>query len=136
MSARRTLWHTQIGLRRYEAANTVFVNGDPAPWLAITAENNPVSIFGGFGGLGEAGTAQVYQRYLLASTAFLWSGTTVDFEYLVKDVRGVLAYRSRSSARTSFTRVGAKRNRRSYGSRCSFVSRRAAGRSSIVTRTR
>jgi hypothetical protein len=79
-------------LRRYEAANTAFVNGDPAPWLSITAENNPVSIFGGFGGLGEAGVAQVHQRYLLASTAFLWSGTKVDFEYLVKDVRGALAY--------------------------------------------
>ena len=25
-------------LERYEAANTAFVNGDPAPWLAITAE--------------------------------------------------------------------------------------------------
>ena len=79
-------------LRRYEAANTAFVNGDPAPWLAITAERDPASIFGGFGGLGEAGVATVRQRYLLAAGAFRPSGAVVDFEYLVKDVRGSLAY--------------------------------------------
>ena len=79
-------------LRRYEAANTAFINGDPAPWLSITAERDPVSIFGGFGGLGEAGVGPVHQRYLLAATAFRPSGATVDFDYLVKDVRGRLAY--------------------------------------------
>ena len=79
-------------LRRYEAANTAFVNGDPAPWLAITSERDPASIFGGFGGLGEAGVATVRQRYLLAAGAFRPSGAVVDFQYLVKDVRGSLAY--------------------------------------------
>jgi hypothetical protein len=79
-------------LQRYEAANTAFVNGDPSLWLPITAEKDPVSIFGGFGGLGEAGAAEVHQRYLLAAGAFRPSGARVDFEYLVKDVRGRLAY--------------------------------------------
>ncbi len=79
-------------LQRYEAANTAFVNGDPTLWLSITADKDPESIFGGFGGLGEAGTAAVHQRYLLAATAFRPSGATVDFQYLVKDVRGRLAY--------------------------------------------
>ncbi len=79
-------------LQRYEAANTAFVNGDPSPWLSITAEKDPASIFGGFGGLGEAGVADVNQRYLLAAGAFRPSGADVDFEYLVKDVRGKLAY--------------------------------------------
>lgn len=79
-------------LKRYEAANTAFVNGNPAPWLAITAEKDPASIFGGFGGLGEAGTASVHERYLLAATAFRPSGASVKFDYLVKDVRGKLAY--------------------------------------------
>jgi ketosteroid isomerase-like protein len=79
-------------LKRYEAANTAFVNGDPSLWMPITAEKDPVSIFGGFGGLGEAGVAEVNQRYLLAATAFQSSGAKVDFEYLVKDVRGKLAY--------------------------------------------
>jgi SnoaL-like domain len=79
-------------LHRYEAANSAFVNGDPQPWLSITAEKDPQSIFGGFGGLGEAGSASVRQRYLLAAGAFRPSGAEVDFEYLVKDVRGRLAY--------------------------------------------
>jgi hypothetical protein len=79
-------------LHRYEAANTAFVNGDPQPWLAITAEKDPQSIFGGFGGLGEAGAANVRQRYLLAAGAFRPSGAEVDFEYRVRDVRGRLAY--------------------------------------------
>lgn len=79
-------------LHRYEAANTAFVNGDPSLWLPITAEQDPVSIFGGFGGLGDAGIASVHQRYLLAATAFRPSGAKVDFQYLVKDVQGRLAY--------------------------------------------
>ena len=79
-------------LQRYEAANTAFVNGDPSRWLPITAEQDPVSIFGGFGGLGDAGIGAVHQRYLLAATAFRPSGAIVDFQYLVKDVRGRLAY--------------------------------------------
>ena len=79
-------------LKHYEAANTAFVNGDPSAWLSITAAKDPVSIFGGFGGLGEAGVADVHQRYLRAATAFQPSGAKVDFDYLVKDVRGRLAY--------------------------------------------
>lgn len=79
-------------LQRYEAANSAFVNGNPLPWLSMTAEKDPASIFGGFGGLGEAGVADVQQRYVLAAGAFRPGGTKVDFEYLVKDVRGKIAY--------------------------------------------
>lgn len=79
-------------LQRYEAANSAFVNGDPSPWLSTTTEKDPASIFGGFGGLGEAGVAKVRQRYLLAARAFRPSGAQVHFEYLVKDVRGTLAH--------------------------------------------
>lgn len=79
-------------LARYEAANSAFVNGDPAPWLSIASEQEPASIFGGFGGLGEAGVADVHQRYLLAARVFLPSGAEVEFEYLVKDVQGRIAY--------------------------------------------
>ena len=46
-------------LERYEAANSAFLNGDPAPWLSIVTENDPASIFGGFGGLGNVGVADV-----------------------------------------------------------------------------
>jgi ketosteroid isomerase-like protein len=79
-------------LQRYESANSAFVNGDSSPWLSISAENDPASIFGGFGGLGDAGVAKVRQRYLLAASAFRPSDAHVEFEYLVKDVRGRLAY--------------------------------------------
>ena len=79
-------------LERYEAANTAFVNGDAGPWSTIAAEKDPVSIFGGFGGLGETGVAEVNERYALAARAFQPSGADVEFEYLVKDVRGRLAY--------------------------------------------
>jgi hypothetical protein len=79
-------------LQRYEAANTAFVNGNRSAWLSITADQDPASILGGFGGLSEAGVAEVHKRYLLAASAFRPSGAQVDFEYLVKDVRGRLAY--------------------------------------------
>jgi ketosteroid isomerase-like protein len=85
-------WGFEHFLKRYEAANTAFVNGDPAAWLSMTAEKDPASIFGGFGGLGESGVDEVHERYLLAARAFQPSGAEVDFEYLVKDVRGRLAY--------------------------------------------
>lgn len=79
-------------LATYEAANSAFVSGDPSLWLSITAGADPVSIFGGFGGLGDAGVEAVHQRYLLAAGAFQPGGTPVEFDYLVKDVRGALAY--------------------------------------------
>ncbi len=76
----------------YESANSAFLNGDPGPWLAMATENDPTSIFGGFGGLGEAGVEVVGERYLLAAGAFLPSGAEVDIEYLVKDVRDEIGY--------------------------------------------
>jgi hypothetical protein len=79
-------------LDRYEAANSAFLNGDSGPWLAMVAENEPASIFGGFGGLGEAGVEKVGERYLLAARAFLPSRAEVDIEYLVNDVQGKIAY--------------------------------------------
>ena len=79
-------------LERYEAANTAFLNGDPGPWLEIATADEPASIFGGFGGLGEAGVAEVIERYDLAARAFLPSGADAEFEYLVKAVEGRIAY--------------------------------------------
>ena len=76
-------------------------NGDPSPWLSITAEKDPASIFGGFGGLGEAGDRGGAAARPPRGRAFRPSGAEVDFEYLVEDVRGKLASRSRSSVPTS-----------------------------------
>ena len=79
-------------LERYEAANTAFLNGDPLPWMSMVSQREPVSIFGGFGGLGEAGVAVVNHRYQLAAGAFQPSGAVAEFQYLVKDVQGKIAY--------------------------------------------
>jgi hypothetical protein len=79
-------------LQQFEAANSAFLNGDSRPWLAMVTADEPASIFGGFGGLGEAGVEAVRNRYLLAARAFLPSGAEVDIDYLVKDVQGRLAY--------------------------------------------
>jgi hypothetical protein len=119
-------------LQRYETANTAFVNGDPSRWLRMTAERDPVSIFGGFGGLGEAGTALVHQRYLLAATAFQPSGADVDFQYLVKDVRGRLAY-TVAIERSSVLYAG-QTERRSQILRVTMIFRRDHGDWKIVHR--
>lgn len=79
-------------LERYEGANSAFLNGDPAPWLLIATERDPASVFGGFGGLGDVGVADVRRRYQLAAGVFLPSGAEVDIEYLVEDVQGRIAY--------------------------------------------
>ena len=131
-SSRRDFDHF---LESYEAANSAFVNGDPEPWLAMTAENDPASIFGGFGGLGEAGVAEVHQRYLLAANVFRPSGAEVDFEYLVKDVQGRTRTRSPSSAPTCCTQVTRSCRSRSCESRCCSASSGASGRSSTATPT-
>ena len=47
---------------------------------------------GGFGGLGDAGVAEVLRRYQLAAGAFQPSGAVAEFEYLVKAVEGRVAY--------------------------------------------
>jgi hypothetical protein len=69
-------------LERFEAANEDFINRDPTLWLAMTTQNDPASIFGGFGRLGEAGVADVHHRYQLAAGAFLPSGAELDVQYL------------------------------------------------------
>jgi len=119
-------------LHRYESANTAFVNGDPSPWLSLTAANDPVSIFGGFGGLGEAGASSVYQRYLLAASAFQPSGARVDFEYLVKDVRHGLAY-TVAIERSNVLYTGLT-ERRPQILRVTMIFRRDRGRWRIVHR--
>ena len=119
-------------LQRYEAANTAFQNGDPSAWLSITAEREPASIFGGFGGMGDAGSEAVHQRYLLAATAFRPSGAKVDFDYLVKDVRGKLAY-TVAIERSNVLYAG-QTDRRPQILRVTMIFRREAGDWKIVHR--
>jgi hypothetical protein len=84
--------HFDRFLETYEAANEAFINGDPSLWMAMVSASDPASIFGGFGGPGNVGVADVTERYELAAGAFQASGAELEIEYLVKDVHGRLAY--------------------------------------------
>ncbi|GAA1552295.1 hypothetical protein GCM10009804_06610 [Kribbella hippodromi] len=78
-------------LRRFEEANTAFVNGDPSLWLPLVSHSEQSSIFGGFGGQ-EVGWAQIGPRYEWASQQFRELGAKVEFEYLVQHVGADTAY--------------------------------------------
>ena len=56
-------------LRRFEEANTAFVNGDPSLWMPLVSHSEQSSIFGGFGGH-EVGWSQIGPRYEWASAQF------------------------------------------------------------------
>jgi hypothetical protein len=78
-------------LRRFEEANTAFVNGDASLLLALVSRSEQTSIFGGFGGH-EVGWSQVGPRYEWASSQFHPSGAKVEFEYLDKYAGAAAAY--------------------------------------------
>jgi hypothetical protein len=78
-------------LRRFEEANTAFVNGDPSLWLPLVSHSEQTSIFGGFGGQ-EVGWSQIGSRYEWASEQFRDSAALVEFEYLVQHVGVDTAY--------------------------------------------
>ena len=78
-------------LRRFEEANTAFMNGDPSLWLPLVSRSEQTSIFGGFGGH-EVGWSQIGPRYRWASGQFRPSGAKVEFEYLDKHVGADTAY--------------------------------------------
>ncbi|MEI8409473.1 MULTISPECIES: YybH family protein [unclassified Kribbella] len=78
-------------LRRFEQANTAFVNGDASLWLPLVSRSEQTSIFGGFGGR-EIGWTQIGPRYEWAASQFSPSGATVEFEYLDKHAGADTAY--------------------------------------------
>jgi hypothetical protein len=78
-------------LRRFEEANTAFVNGDPSLWLPLVSHSDQTSIFGGFGGQ-EVGWPEIGPRYEWASSQFRPSGARVEFEYLDKHAGADVAY--------------------------------------------
>ncbi|MFF0340621.1 YybH family protein [Kribbella sp. NPDC004875] len=78
-------------LRRFEEANTAFVNGDPSLWLPLVSRSEQTSIFGGFGGQ-EVGWSEIGPRYEWASAQFRASGAEIRFEYLDKHVGADTAY--------------------------------------------
>jgi hypothetical protein len=78
-------------LRRFEAANTAFVNGDASRWLPLVSHSERTSIFGGFGGR-EVGWAEIGPRYEWAAAQFRPSGAKVEFEYLERHEGADTAY--------------------------------------------
>lgn len=78
-------------LRRFEDANTAFVNGDVSLWMPLVSHSEQTSIFGGFGGQ-EVGWSQIGPRYAWASAQFAPSGAKVEFEYLDKHAGSDTAY--------------------------------------------
>ncbi|WP_350277085.1 nuclear transport factor 2 family protein [Kribbella sp. HUAS MG21] len=78
-------------LRRFEEANTAFVNGDPSLWMPLVSRSEHTSIFGGFGGQ-EVGWSEIGPRYEWAASQFRDLGGTVEFEYLDKHVGTDTAY--------------------------------------------
>ena len=52
----------QLFLKEWEAAQTRFINGDPAQWKHHTSQRPDVTIVGGFGGVGEKGPKAVLAR--------------------------------------------------------------------------
>ncbi|GAA3087824.1 hypothetical protein JOF29_008141 [Kribbella aluminosa] len=78
-------------LRRFEEANSAFVNGDPSLWLPLVSRSEHTSIFGGFGGQ-EVGWSEIGPRYEWASAQFHDTGNPVDFEYLDSHVGTDTAY--------------------------------------------
>jgi hypothetical protein len=81
----------ELFLRRFEEANTAFVNGDPSLWMPLVSHSEQTSIFGGFGGQ-EVGWTKVGPRYVWASAQFRPSGAKVEFEYLDKHAGAETAY--------------------------------------------
>lgn len=53
-------------LARRQAATAAFFNGDPAPWKAMAAQTDDITMFGGFGGF-EQGWEAVGDRYTWAA---------------------------------------------------------------------
>lgn len=78
-------------LRRFEEANTAFMNGDVSLWMPLVSHSERTSIFGGFGGR-EVGWSQIGPRYEWASAQFRRSDAKVEFEYLEKYVGADTAY--------------------------------------------
>ena len=78
-------------LRQWEAAQTRFINGDPASWKQNASHGQDVTIFGAFGG-SEKGWNEVGPRNDWASTQFKESRANQKIEYLSSGASRDLAF--------------------------------------------
>lgn len=79
-------------LKRWEAAQARFINGDPTLWKQMASHRADVTILGGFGGEGEKGWAAVGARYDWASAQYRPGAATLKVDYHAVAVSGDLAY--------------------------------------------
>jgi ketosteroid isomerase-like protein len=79
-------------LPQWEAAQTRFINGDPALWKEHASHSDDVTILGAFGGYGERGWKEVGSRYDWASSQYKSGGATLTVVYLQVTERGDLGY--------------------------------------------
>ena len=119
-------------LPQWEAAQTRFINGDPALWKQHASHGDDVTILGAFGGYGEKGWNAVGSRYDWASSQYKAGGATLAVEYLQVTERGDLGY-TVAIERQEAARVGdATPARRAL--RVTQVFRREAGAWKLVHR--
>lgn len=81
----------QTFLRRWEDAQSRFLNGDPTLWKQNSSQEEDATIFGAFGGH-EKGWKEVGPRYDWAASQYKQSGARKQVEYLNIDVSGDLAF--------------------------------------------
>ena len=81
----------QAFLRRWEDAQSRFLNGDPTLWKQNSSQGEDATIFGAFGGQ-EKGWKEVGPRYDWAASQYKQSGAKKQVEYLNIDVSDDLAF--------------------------------------------
>ena len=80
----------QAFLRRWEEAQSRFLNGDPSLWKKNSSQREDATIFGAFGGY-EKGWKEVGPRYDWAASQYSPSGAKKGVEYLNVTVGSDLA---------------------------------------------
>ncbi len=78
-------------LVEFEAAERQMLDGSPEAWLALVSRQEPVTLFGPFGGH-ERTRAGAEERFRWAASRLAPSGATLAVEYLAWGVSGDLAY--------------------------------------------
>jgi ketosteroid isomerase-like protein len=120
-------------LKRWEAAQTRFINGDPTLWKQMASHRDDVTVLGGFGGEGEKGWQAVGARYDWASAQYRPAAATLKVDYHTVAVHGDLAYTVGIERQTGVL-VGAQPSAVNRSLRVTHVFRREKGEWKLVHR--
>lgn len=111
-------------LVEFEAAERQMLDGSPDAWLALVSRQEPVTLFGPFGGH-ERTRAGAEERFRWAAARLAPSGATLAVEYLAWGVSGDLAY-TVVQERTRIRTAGQDTTRAGF-TRATYVFRREKG---------